>query len=449
MPATHVKWPRYLLAALATLVVIAIAVPFFISLDAYIPQVEKQLSARLNEPVSIKSIKFAVLPLPHLTLGGITVGTTEYIKLGKVRVSPDLLSMLQTTRVIRNIEIDALTLTQKAIDKIPAWSARSDTNEPAQVRVENIRLDGAMLKLDKTDIGPLDVRLRFNGAGEPETASIATQDGKFKALLTPDKAKYLVEASARSWTLPAGPAIVFDELTVKGVTSLHNASLDEISLKLYGGQVTGKLTANWQKGLKVEGRFDISQVEMQHIAAMLSPGAHVSGKLNAAPVFSAAAASANQLMPALWLEAPFNVQNGTIHGVDIQRAATSLIKQGTTGGQTRFEQLSGHVVIEHGGYRFTRLKIASGALAADGSVSISPKKELSGRINAQVKAVGTSANVPLNVGGTVAAPLLYPTGGTMAGAAAGTVLLGPGFGTSVGAKVGGWAEGLFGKKQEK
>ena len=82
-------------------------------------------------------------------------------------------------------------------------------------------------------------------------------------------------------------------------------------------------------------------------------------------------------------------------------------------------------------------------------MSVSPEKELSGRINAQVKVVGTSANVPLNVGGTVAAPLLYPTGGTMAGAAAGTVLLGPGFGTSVGAKVGGWAEGLFGKEQEK
>ena len=57
--------------------------------------------------------------------------------------------------------------------------------------------------------------------------------------------------------------------------------------------------------------------------------------------------------------------------------------------------------------------------------------------------------VPLNVGGTVGAPLLYPSGGTMAGAAAGTVILGPGFGTSVGAKLGGWAEGLFGRKDDK
>jgi hypothetical protein len=154
-------------------------------------------------------------------------------------------------------------------------------------------------------------------------------------------------------------------------------------------------------------------------------------------------------MNALRLETPFNVQNGALHGVDIQKAATNLIKQGTAGGETRFEQLSGHLVMEHGGYRFTHLKITSGALAVDGNVNVSSKKELSGRINAQVKAMGTSANVPLNVAGTLDAPSLYPTGGTMAGAAVGTVILGPGLGTSVGAKVGGWAEGLFGKKEEK
>jgi hypothetical protein len=63
--------------------------------------------------------------------------------------------------------------------------------------------------------------------------------------------------------------------------------------------------------------------------------------------------------------------------------------------------------------------------------------------------LGSSAGIPLNVSGTLDAPLLYPTGGTMAGAAVGTAILGPGFGTSVGAKVGGWAERLLGKKREK
>jgi len=442
------KWLKPVLIALAVLLAIAAALPFFISLDDYIPRIEKAASARLQEPVSIKSIKFAALPLPHVTVDGITVGTTGDIKLGKVRVTPDLFSLLQSTRVIKSIEIDSLALTQKAIDRIPGWT-KSDDAAPPQVRVESIHLNNATANLGKASFGPFDARVSLDSKGEPGEASITTQDGKFKVLIKPDKSKYLIDASAKAWTLPVEPALVFDELIIKGVATLHDADLGEVSARLYGGTATGKMTIGWQKGLQLAGNLDVSQVETQQLAALLSPGAHVSGKLSAKPVFSAAAASADQIMQALRLETLFNVQNGALHGIDIQKAATNLIKQGSTGGETRFEHLSGHLVMEHGGYRFTQLKIASGALGVEGNVSISPKKELSGRISAQVHAAGTSANVPLNVGGTVGAPLLYPTGGTMAGAAVGTVMLGPGFGTSVGAKVGGWTEGLFGNKNEK
>jgi len=443
---------KRILIALAVLLVIAGALPFFISLNDYIPRIEKEVSARLKEPVSIKSIKFTALPLPHVTVDGITIGKADDIKLGKVRVTPDLFSLLQSTRVIKSIEIDSLVLTRKAIDRIPAWAKSDDTRSPQaapQVRVESIRLDNAVVRLEKVDFGPFDVRVRLDSKGEPEDVSITTQDGKLKALIKPDKSNYLIEASAKSWTLPVGPALVLDELIIKGVVTLNDASLGEVSAKLYGGTAIGKTMISWQKGLQLDGNLDVRQLELQKVASILSPGTHVSGKLSAKPVFSASAVAADQLMNALRLETPFNVQNGALHGVDIQKAATNLVKQGTTGGETRFEQLSGHLVMEHGSYRFTQLKIASGALAADGNVSISPKKELSGRINAQLKAVGTSANVPLNVAGTVDAPLLHPTAGTMAGAAVGTVILGPGFGTSLGAKVGGWAEGLFGKKEEK
>jgi len=445
------KWLKRILIALAVLLVIAGALPFFISLDDYIPRIEKEVSARLDEPVSIKSIRFGALPLPHVTVEGITVGKTDDIRLGKVLVTPDLLSLLQPTKVIRSIRIDSLVLTRKAIGTIPAWSRpdAAGSPPPPQFRIESIRLDNAMVRLDKASFGPFDARVRLNSKGEPEDASISTRDGKLKALIKPDKSKYLIDASAKSWTLPVGPALVFDELVVRGVATLNDADLGEVSAKLYGGTAIGKATASWQKGLRLDGNLDVSQLELKKIASMLSPGAHVSGKLSAKPVFSASAKSADQLMNALRLETLFSVQNGALHGVDIQSAATTLIKQGTTGGETRFEQLSGHLAMEHGGYRFTQLKIASGALAANGTVSISPTKKLSGRISAQVTAAGTSATVPLNVGGTLDAPLLYPTGGTIAGAAVGTVILGPGFGTSVGARVGGWAEGLFGKKDEK
>ena len=445
-------WLKRVLIALALLLAIAAALPLFISLNDYIPQIEKEATARFKEPVSIKSISFTALPLPHVTVDGITVGTTDDIKLGKVLVTPDFVSLLRSTKVIKSIEIDSLTLTQKAIDKFPAWAnpdADKLPQQSPQVRVERIRLNNALVNFGKASFGPFDARISLGSKGEAEDASITTQDGKLKALIKADKSKYLIDASAKSWTLPAGPALVLDELIIKGVATLSHADLGEVSAKLYGGTAIGKMTVSWQKGLRLAGNLDIRHLELQQVSSMLSPGTHFSGKLSAKPVFSASAVSADQLMNALRLETFFSVQNGALYGVDIKKAATNRIKQGTTGGETRFEQLSGHLTMEHGGYRFTQLKIASGVLAVDGNVNVSPKKELSGRINAQFKAVGTSANVPLNVAGTVAAPVLYPTGGTMAGAAIGTVILGPGFGTSVGAKVGGWAEGLFGKKEEK
>jgi uncharacterized protein involved in outer membrane biogenesis len=447
------KWFKRIAIVFGVLLAILIALPFFITLNDYIPRIEKEASARLREPVSIKSIRFSALPLPHVTIDGITVGATDDIKVGKVTVTPDLFSLLQPTKVIKSIEIDALLLTQKAIDKIPVWTkpdGAKPPQQPPQVRVESIRLDSALVRLDnKTSFGPFNALLSLNSKGEPGEASITTQDGKLKALIKPDQSRYLIDASAKSWKLPFGPAIAFDELIVKGVATLNDADFSEVSAKLYGGTVSGKANVGWQKGLQLRGSFDVNQVELKQLVPLLSPGTNVSGRLTAKPAFSASAAAASQLKNALRLETPFNVQNGVLHGVDIQQAATSMIKQGATGGETRFDQLSGHLNVERGAYRFTQLKIASGVLAADGNVNISPKQELSGRVNAQVKALGTSANVPLNVAGTVGSPLLYPTGASMAGAAVGTVMLGPGLGTSVGAKVGTWAEGLFGKKEEK
>lgn len=430
----------------------AVALPFFITFNDYIPKIEDAISVKLKEPVSIKSIRFASLPTPHISVDGISIGTTEDIILGKIVVTPDIFSLLQSHIVIKSIEIDSPVITQKGIDKLTEWSKADATpspQEPTQYRVESIHLINALINFDKKSFGPFDARINLDSNGKPENASITTPDDTLKIFIKPDQSNYLIDASAKKWTLPIGPQIELDELSIKGVATTKDVELSQISCKLYGGTVNGKVLFSWQNGFKLSGNLNISQVEMQKIASMLSSKTHISGKLDAKPVFSASAGSADKMMNALHLKTPFNVKNGVLYGVDIQQAATNLIKKGSSGGVTRFDQLSGHLVMAHSGYSFTQLKIASGTLAVEGNVNISPKKDLSGRINAQVKAAGMSTTVPLNVAGTVDSPLLYPTGATIAGAAVGTAIMGPGIGTSVGAKVGGWVGNLFGNKKDQ
>ena len=446
------KWVSRAAIVLGGLLALIVALPFVISLTDYIPQIEKEASAKLKEPVTIGSIRLAPLPLPHLAIDGVTVGKSEDLKLGKVTVTPNLFSLLGPSKVIRSIEIDSLVLSRQALDRILALSRSDPARQPQQpppFRVENIRLDNALVKLDKTDFGPFDARVHLDSKGDPEHASVTTRDGKLKASIRPHKSNYLVEASAQGWKMPVEPTIAFDELLIKGVANANDASFDQVSAKLYGGTVSGKATIDWQKGLRLKGSLAVEHVDLKPLAAWLNVGTRVSGRLSARPVFSAAAADASRLMNSLHLEAPFQVHNGVLHGVDIQGAATSLFKQGSKGGETRFDQLSGQLQMDRGAYRFTQIRIASGALAADGNLSISPKKELSGRINARVQALGASAAVPLMVAGTVETPILLPTGPGVAGAAVGTAILGPGLGTTLGAKVGGWAQDLLGKDDSK
>lgn len=446
----RMKWWKRGAIVLGILLAVLALAPLFFSLDDYIPYIEREASAKLKEPVQIQSLRASILPVPHLTVNGIAVGKAADIKVGRVTVTPDVLSLLGSVKTIRSIEIEDLVLGEKAFEKIPLWTQSDRPKAPAQIRVRNIRLDGAIVQVGKRAFGPLDAKISTTDAGDPQEAAISTRDGALKAILRPEQGRYLIEVSAKKWKLPLGPPVLFDELVIKGVAGLEDASVKELNARLYGGTVRGSASLRWQKGLQLTGRFDVQQIELKNLVPLLAPGSRMSGKLNAKPVLSARAANAAQFASALRVETPFNVQNGVLYGVDIQKAATRIITQEPAGGETRFDELSGQLVMERGAYRFTQLKIASGALAASGNVTIAENKALSGRISAEVKAANlASASVPLNVSGTVQNPVVLPTGGTVAGAAVGTAILGPGVGTSIGAKVGEWTENLFGKKDAK
>jgi hypothetical protein len=165
---------------------------------------------------------------------------------------------------------------------------------------------------------------------------------------------------------------------------------------------------------------------------------------NADGSFRAQAAKPAALAEALQAEVAFKVENGVLNGFDLASAAKSLLKGGTPGGQTRFDQLTGNVNLAGRAVRLRNLKVASGVLDARGNVDISPARQLGGRVEVDLKGTGGLVSVPLAVSGTVADPMLMPTKGALAGAALGTALL-PGVGTSVGSSIGDKIGRMFGK----
>lgn len=442
------KWIKRLVLVFAALVAVLAVVPLFVSLDDYRPRIEQAVSAKLKEPVSLKKLRLAGLPTPHVVIEGVTVGKAGDITAGEVTVTPDLLSLLTDTKVIRSIEIEGLLITQRALDKMPEWTKADPKAEPAafKVLVRAIRLTDTRLQLQKAGFGPFDARVAIGADGLPERADITARDGKFKAALTPAGGKFGVEVNARDWRLPAGPPIHFEQLEVRGTATPTEADFSDIRARLYGGSLQGRTAIGWQKGLQMKGAFTVSEVELRDLVPLFSPKTRLSGRLTAKPVFAGDAPRPDLLANVMKLDTPFEVRNGVLQGVDIQEAA-SKPSQAKGGGETRFDALSGHFAMGRGTQRLTGLKVASGSLSADGNVTIAPDKSLSGRVNARVNVVGnTGVAVPLNISGTLESPMALPAVGAMAGAVVGA---GVSAGTSVGSTVGGWAGSLFGGDRKK
>jgi hypothetical protein len=132
-----------------------------------------------------------------------------------------------------------------------------------------------------------------------------------------------------------------------------------------------------------------------------------------------------------------------LYGMDLVKAASLLIRQGMTGGETRFDELGGTLYTRGKQVEVRPVHIVSGLLAADGHVKVMPDKSLSGKIDADIKKGISLVTVPLVISGTMDSPMVLPTKAALAGGAAGTVLMGP-LGTGLGVKAGSALDKLFG-----
>jgi len=141
------KWIRRAFLVFLPLLAAVALLPLLISLDSYRPQVEAMVSDKLKEPVTLRKLSLHGLPLPHVVIEGIEVGKAGDLKVSTVAVTPDLLSLLTTTKVIRSIEISSLLINQRALDKIPQWTKTDPAAPPPAFKVEirEIRLKDASL----------------------------------------------------------------------------------------------------------------------------------------------------------------------------------------------------------------------------------------------------------------------------------------------------------------
>jgi len=435
---------RILIAVFALLAVLVV-LPFLIPMGTYIVQVERLASNVLGLPVKVGSLRAALLPTPRLHVGDVVVGDNEDFTVENVTVVPAVFSLFSEVKTISSLKIERPVIKQSAMD-IVARLTNSDAGEsgPAKVTIREISIRQTQLVWPEMNLPELDADIALTEENKPESARITTTDGKLRVDLTPEDGRQLITLTAMNWTLPFGPAFLIDELAGQMVLTGKTLTIKKLDAKLYGGKLHADAVLDWQNHWQLNGKLLAEGVELSKPVGLISKSTQLSGKLAADGSYKAAAKTAGKLLDQLQADIKFNLQDGVLHGVDLAKAATLLVTKGTSGGQTQFDTFSGLLNVSGKQYHLRNLLVVSGLLKASGDVKIKADKTLDGVVKVEVRKGATMAAVPLQVSGSTEKPLVFPTKAALAGAAAGTTILGPGVGTSLGMQAAEKVKGLFG-----
>lgn len=441
-----VKWTKRLFIILVVFLAV-IGLPFLIPLNTYIPEIEKQAEEKLHEPVRIGSLRLSLVPLPHVALHGITIGAQQEVRVDSIMVSPKLSSLFSSVKILRDIELDKVSIRTDMLGRMPAWF-KSDGG-PQAVRIEKVGLNHVTLESPGMALPLFSVAVNMNSDGGLKNALLASDDGKLKLDATPiSGSDFDLKLNAQQWRLPVGPAFQFDELKIAGVVDSEALRLKDIDGKLYGGTLKGAVELNWKSGWRLSGDLKGQRVAVESLLPLFNSKARVSGRLNAKARFAMNGRTASRLADSPNVDGNFSIHNGVLHGFDLARAAQPIKTKEVRGGQTEFDEFSGIFSIAGKSIRLRKLNISSGVLNANGDVDISPSKQLGGKVYVEVKQGVSLVSVPLKVSGTLQDPVMFPTGMAVTGAVVGTAILGPGVGTSLGVQAADKLESWFGGKKK-
>jgi hypothetical protein len=441
-------------AILAGCLGLLFAIPSFIPLSRFIPDLESHIAARLHEPVTIGTLAVSMLPLPHLVARDITVGKARLVHIDTLVLRPDLLSLASDTRVIEEIQLEGVQVRQALFTRVGRWTREEARRAeiapmagPPSVRIDRITVTDANIRFRDFWLKALEAEIDLSD-GKPTEIRVSHDSDRLRVLARPETGNsWRLVIEGHDWKVPLGLPLQFDEFQAEAIVTATGITSDNFSGALYGGTVSGPVDVSWKPTWSASGQLDIRKVDIAPVVALLKRNVEMSGRLTADPTFATQAPEPSGLMAGLEVDSDFALESGTIQKVDLVAAAKNPFdQQAGKGGKTEFDRLEGHLVLDPSEYRFSDLEVASGLFRATGDVTVArADQKLEGRVDAEVKGTASLISMPLHVSGTVQDPSLFLTKSAMAAAVAGSFLM-PGIGTAAGIKVSQFTDKLFGPR---
>ncbi len=440
------KKNKKILIGILVLISVLIILPFFIPIRTYLNEAEKLASDQLGVPVSISTGHFVFFPSPRVVISGLKVGKDSELEVEQLAVIPSLSTIFSETKVI-DVEVTnpivkktAIGIVSSILDKRSESPIETDAINIRHINIDQLTLDWPGIKLPV-----LTMDINLTKANQLESAKLETKDTTLTLNIAPKADAHLISVSMKKWTLPIGLPLTVESAEFDMHLKSDHLEVPRVDLDMYGGKVTANLNVFWGKNWRTNGNVKVVNLSVKSPSRLVSKSVYLSGSLSGSGHFSGSAKDIGTLADHINADFKFKVNDGVLHGLDLIKVASILTKQ-TVGGETAFDEFSGTLNAKGQQYDLNDLEMSSGLLSGSGRVKINANKELDGTGEVALKRSISLVAIPLDISGTIENPVVLPSKAALAGAVAGTAILGPGLGTSVGIKAAGAIDkfkGLF------
>jgi uncharacterized protein involved in outer membrane biogenesis len=462
---------RLLLAALI-LIALPIGVYLFarftLGSDLVRTTLERQLSARLGQPVHIRTATAGLFPRVALRLQDVTVGSADVVHIGDLQIVTGLRGLL--SRTVTDAEVIASTGTVRVplpfslTPASPPASAPADASSLAIVSIRTIRLReitlatgrhslivdlDSSLEGDRLNIGRAALRTSSTRLEASGTLALSSMEGSLEARADPlDLDEAIAIASAMATPAPAAArpqagssslhlvvrlsapkatyaSYLFEDVAATLDLAPRGVTLSPLSLRSFGGRFQGRLDAETTREvplLRLSGRaegFDVAEL----LKASGSPGG-ITGRLAGTVSVSAAGTEIDPLIRSARGTIGAVVTDGAIPGLEMVRQIVLAFGKPSgapaAGSGSAFSRLGGTFALASGALSSEDLamasrdfdmtgrgtmRLASGDLDARVNVILSP--ELTAQAGTDLRRYAQQDGrvvVPATIGGTLPRP---------------------------------------------
>jgi len=384
------NFARQLAVMLLVLLAVSIAVIPFVPLES--GPYEKAAQAWLGEPVKIGTFNLTLLPVPRLKFEKVVIGKEPQVRVAVIRATPQIGSMLAEKKALKRLELENVTFPREYLSALLRGKGKGES-----LGLDHIAAKGVKLDIPELNLPALELDASFSPDGALKSVTLASAERKLSVKLQPQGGKAAIEISADKFPLPIGADLALEEFTAKGTVSRSELALNEAEARAFGGRLLGSARLRWSNGWSLEGEVAARQIDAAKIAAPLV----ASGTLEGRGVYSMRALLPERLLTNARLEGNFTVQKGSITNVDMTRL---LQGSGSGGGTTPFAEMSGGVSAGPNRVLIRQIRLVAGLLTGAGQGEMDPQKNLSGRLQIELRARTVQARATLAVAGTLKNP---------------------------------------------